>query len=47
MPASDITYWLAYLKIDREEKEAAHLSSQTNAGMARERAKGFPPKGRR
>ncbi len=47
MPASDITYWLAYLKIEREEMEKAHVKGQADAAMAKQRQKPFAPKGRR
>lgn len=47
MPASDITYWLAFMKIEREEKEAAHIKGQSEAAMAKQRQKPFGPKGRR
>jgi hypothetical protein len=47
MPASDVTYWLAYMKIEREDAEAAHAKSQSEAAMSKQRQKPFAPKGRR
>jgi hypothetical protein len=47
MPASEITYWLAYMKIEREEVEKAHVKGQSETAMSKQRQKPFAPKGRR
>lgn len=47
MPASDLTYWLAFLKLERAATEKAHLEAVARGGVQQARAKGFGPKGRR
>lgn len=41
MPASDLTYWLAYMKMEREAMEKAHLKAVASGGVQKARAQGF------
>lgn len=47
MPASDLTYWLAFMKMEREAMEAAHLKAVANGGVQKARSQGFGGRGKR